>query len=295
MKINNQIKTLKSEIQQLKTSSALATTSPASPQPLSNIPSSELESKLASYQSFMAEYIVNSQNEKLLAVKEAELKAEKKFQERLEKLFEASGMALPADSSSTSTAGVDSGRGGGEETLFQKRNAYIIQAANAGSSRWGSKEIERAIEQTKSSPTSVSSSSSSTAPESTTTAVNASPFDMRNAQIVAAANAGVSRWGEKEVERAAKINNGATATSSPTPATAPVTLEDRINLGSSTAFESRNVQVVASAAAGKSRWGDKEVERAMESNGATVTKTAPSTTAISLDDRVNLGARLLGV
>ena len=188
----------------------------------------------------MAEYIVNSQNEKLLAVKEAELKAEKKFQERLEKLFEASGMTLPADSSSTATASgdsvVDSGRG--EETLFQKRNAYIIQAANAGSSRWGSKEIERAIEQTKNAPTSVSSSS--TAP-ATTTAVNASPFDMRNAQIVAAANAGVSRWGEKEVERA-KIN-GVTATTSPTPATAPVTLEDRINLGSSTAFESRNAQV----------------------------------------------------
>jgi len=190
----------------------------------------------------MAEYIVNSQNEKLLAVKEAELKAEKKFQERLEKLFEASGMTLPADSSSTATASgdsvVDSGRG--EETLFQKRNAYIIQAANAGSSRWGSKEIERAIEQTKSAPTSVSSSS--TAPATTSTsAANASPFDMRNAQIVAAANAGVSRWGEKEVERA-KIN-GATATTSPTPATAPVTLEDRINLGSSTAFESRNAQV----------------------------------------------------
>ena len=191
----------------------------------------------------MAEYIVNSQNEKLLAVKEAELKAEKKFQERLEKLFEASGMTLPADSSSTATASgdsaVDSGRLG-EETLFQKRNAYIIQAANAGSSRWGRKEIERAIEQTKSAPTSVSSSS--TAPATTSTsAANASPFDMRNAQIVAAANAGVSRWGEKEVERA-KIN-GATATTSPTPATAPVTLEDRINLGSSTAFESRNAQV----------------------------------------------------
>ena len=37
----------------------------------------------------MAEYIVNSQNENLLAVKEGELKAEKKLQERLEKLFEA--------------------------------------------------------------------------------------------------------------------------------------------------------------------------------------------------------------
>jgi len=50
---------------------------------------------------------------------------------------------------------------------------------------------------------------------------------------------------------------------------------------------------VAAASVGKSRWGDKEVERAMESNGATVT-VAPPTTAISLDDRVNLGARLLG-
>ena len=37
----------------------------------------------------MSEYIVNAQNQKLLAVKEAELKAEKKFQDRLEQLLAA--------------------------------------------------------------------------------------------------------------------------------------------------------------------------------------------------------------
>ena len=58
---------LKAEIDQLRASSALAVVaaSPAAP-PLAVDSSSEIQSKLASYQNFMASYIVNAQNQKLL-------------------------------------------------------------------------------------------------------------------------------------------------------------------------------------------------------------------------------------
>lgn len=211
---------LKGEIQQLKSSSGLATTAAAPAAPLSNIPSSEAEAKLASYQSFMAEYIVNAQNQKLLAVKEAELKAEKKFQEQLEKLFEASGIALPP--------GAVSGAGAApvvEETLFQLRNANIIAAAAKGKSRWGGMEIERAKEEAKSAPV------ASAAPGPAAAAAAPSIFDQRNANVVASAGAGKSRWGDMEVAKAA---NGVTVVTPPAAApkaAAPATLEDRVNLG----------------------------------------------------------------
>jgi len=270
---------LKAEIQQLKTSSsALATTTtpPIPPAaPLANINTAELEQKLASYQAFMADYIVKSQNEKLLAVKEAELKAEKKFQDRLEKLFAAGGMAL----STGESAAVDDTTAAAvvvEESLFDKRNKQIIAAGSA--SRWGSAEINRAIEQSKNAPTSTAATTSvqETVPE-------VSLYDLRNSQIIAAG--AKSRWGSAEINRA--IKNGATAAtvSQPTVSTAP----------SETAFTSRNKQVVAAANAGKSRWGNMEVERAVK-NGATAAVTAVKEEvkpSIGLEDRINLGASLL--
>lgn len=219
-KKNSEIAALKAEIQQLKTSSALATTSPAAvpAAPLAAVPFSEMEAKLASYQAFMAEYIVNAQTQKLLAVKEAELKAEKKFQERLEKLFAASGMALPGSVGEVVTADAAPAVVV-EETPYQKRNAQIIAAAATGISRWGGKEIDRAIAEQKDQDT-------STAPS--TSAVPPTTFELRNAQVVAAAGAGKSRWGDMEVERAKA--NGA-AEEEEEKLAAPVSLEDRVNLG----------------------------------------------------------------
>jgi hypothetical protein len=66
----------------------------------------------------------------------------------------------------------------------------------------------------------------------------------------------------------------------------------------------RNARVVASAGVGKSRWGTMEVERAMRNgsaaSAAAIVFAAPPAVAAeekraaSLEDRVNLGARLLG-
>ncbi|KAL9181692.1 hypothetical protein ACHAXT_012035 [Thalassiosira profunda] len=213
-KKNAEIEALKAEIQQLQSSSGLATTA-APAAPLANVATADLEQKLASYQSFMAEYIVNAQTQKLLAVKEAELKAEKKFQERLEKLFAAGGIPLPVE-------GGAAGGGAAEgSSLYQLRNAQVVAAAAAGKSRWGALEVEKAKELLGSAPAATVAS--------TTASATASPFEQRNAQVVAAAAAGKSRWGNMEVEKA---KGGAAVAVVETPAApASVSLEDRVNLG----------------------------------------------------------------
>lgn len=236
---------------------------------MSIISASEAQAKLASYQQFMSEYIVNAQNQKLLAVREAELKAEKKFQERLEKLLSASGVALPpsdAVKAEPAPAAVLS--------LYQKRNLKVAAAGAAGKSRWGSFEVQKAVEHAKNQPVAVTSS----------TEGESSVFDQRNARVLAAAAAGKSRWGDMEVQRAK--NNGLAS------------LDDRVNIGASL-FDQRNARVLAAAAAGKSRWGEMEVQRAKSSVIPAASSAAAATPAsvktVTLQDRVNFGARLLGV
>ena len=212
----------------------------------------------------MEEYIVNAQNQKLLAVKEAELKAEKKFQDRLEQLLAASGAALPSSDAVEAQPAAAA-----ELSLFQKRNLKVAAAGEAGKSRWGSLEVTKATELAKSQPVVVASS----------TVAESSLFDQRNARVVAAADAGKSRWGDMEVQKAK--SSGMISS-----------LEDRVNLGASL-FDQRNARVVAAAAAGKSRWGDMEVQKAGGSSPAPASPAPPK--VITLEDRVNLGARLVGV
>lgn len=206
-KKNAEIAELKAQIEQLKSNPALPAAAPA--EPVSIVSASDAEAKLASYQQFMSEYIVNAQNQKLMAVKEAELKAEKKFQERLEQLLAASGVALPSSDVVPETAA--------ELTLFEKRNLKVAAAGEAGKSRWGSLEVKKAAESVKSQPVVVASAA----------ADDSTLFDQRNARVVAAAAAGKSRWGDKEVERA----GGSASTPAAPAAPKVITLEDRVNLG----------------------------------------------------------------
>ena len=285
-KKNIEISVLKAEIERLKSSSPSSSTTVAVPPPPSpsNLESntmdiSEMQSKLASYQSFMAEYIVDSQNQKLAAVKEAESRVEKKFMEKIEKLLSlnggggdlgVNGIAAVATSPAADAATISTIAGVGEQSVFQKRNNQILQAADANKSRWGSMEIERAKKEQMLSPPPLQSSS----------AAAKTVFDRRNDQVIASAAAGKSRWGGKEVERAMK--NGVSVA---------------VPAATATLFDRRNAQVIASAAAGKSRWGGMEVERAMK-NGVVVGGgqcRSPSGAVVTLEERVNLGARLLGV
>jgi len=175
----------------------------------------------------MAEYIVKAQNQKLLAVREAELKAEKKFQERLEKLLQAGGMPMPP-------------------------------------------AVEAEV-----------------VPE---VAAKESSFDARNREVAASAAVGKSRWGEMEVNKAREA----------VAAKGPAAIAAAIPVGTKpqSSFQSRNAQVAAAAAAGKSRWGDAEVNRLNNGVGAAPAadskqEEAKDITAVSLEERVNLGARLL--
>ena len=208
--------------------------------------------------------MINAQNQKLLAIREAELKAEKKFEEKLEKLLAASNAALKESS-------VDATVLSKKATLFEKRNARVVAAAKAGVSRWGGMEVMRAGEGVKNAPV---------AADSTPDVTELTLFDQRNARVVAAASAGKSRWGSMEVDRAK--NSGAVTSSSTSSKT---TVETNL-------FDQRNARVVAAASAGKSRWGSKEVERAM---GSTLADMAPPTAAetASLANRVNVGAQLV--
>jgi len=181
----------------------------------------ELQEKVESYQKFIADYIVNAQNQKLLAVKEAELKAEKKFQERLEQLFANSGMLLPG---SGEDAAPPENSVAAEPTLYDKRNARVVAAATAGKSRWGAMEVEKVEELVKNSA--VATEEAATLVET----AEATLFEQRNAKIVAAAGAGKARWGNKEVERAAQLHGEELKVQDP-PKVKKITLEERVNLG----------------------------------------------------------------
>ena len=78
----------------------------------------------------MAEYIIKAQEEKAKAVKEAEIAIAKKYEDKLNAF-----MLNPAAGTSAATE---------EPSLYKERNANIAAAANAGTSRWGNKEVERA-------------------------------------------------------------------------------------------------------------------------------------------------------
>ena len=267
-------KELKAEIATLKSLQSATGGTIDSPPAISTPPppedSTAIAQQLVSYQTFMEQYMVNAQNQKLQAVREAELKAEKKFQERLENLLAASKAALKESSVDATVLSRDA-------TLFDKRNARIVAAANAGVSRWGSMEVDKAKEQSKSAPL-----ASETAPSVSQSTDGSSLFDQRNAKVIAAADAGKSRWGSAEVDRAKSSGVFTTAATSPQGA------------AGATLFELRNARVVAAADAGKSRWGSKEVEKA---GGSSVKPPSPTPTPVlaSLEDRVNLGAKLLSV
>lgn len=90
----------------------------------------ELIAKISSYQKFMADYIVKSNEEKILAVKVAEEKVAEKYEAKMLLL----GSSESKESSSESK----------ESSTFDKRNAKVVAAAKAGKSRWGDNEVAKA-------------------------------------------------------------------------------------------------------------------------------------------------------
>ncbi|GMI45593.1 hypothetical protein TrCOL_g5940 [Triparma columacea] len=141
-KYETDIKALKDEIASLKSSPAAASPAPQSSSSLSapgtlqsaSFPSTnkDLQKKLADYQSFLSDYIVNTQAEKRRAVAEAESKIHAFYQAKMQEL------ALPGSAPSLQLGGVDSA----PETLFDKRNRMV--AEQGGKGRWIGREVDRA-------------------------------------------------------------------------------------------------------------------------------------------------------
>ncbi len=224
------LQTLKSEVAELKTELAsvpresavvLSSGPPSTGADLSKLTTEELRAKLVQYQEFMAKYIVQAQQQKMKAVRAAELATAAKYEAKIKLLLasaddaSAAAPAAPAAAAATSSP---------ETKLYDTRSANVAAAAKAGKSRWGDKEVAK---------------------------VKIASDSLDSFTPVA----------DDEVNGKA---NGFAAT-----APAPVSLPG------SGLFEERNKRVAAAAAAGKSRWGDAEVQKAASQQQPTL-ESAPS-------------------
>jgi hypothetical protein len=292
----------------------------------------ELQAKLSSYQSFITNYIVEAQEQKRLAVQQAEAAVAKKYEE---KLLILGAVARPADVATIPPVAND---------LYSTRNAKVSAAAAAGKSRWGDLESHRASLVT-------GGNTLQMAEPVATVARLASPQEMyyqsRNERVFAAGKS--SRWGPMEVQKAAGVAVTPIAASTPSTATIPVaslaaraivtpdiiaaadhglrsdggvgglTLAERLTTGAvvtrpTVTHETMNYHIrnIKIAAAGKaSRWGPMEVEKASK---LAITPIVSVRSAVppevlaadhglrndgavggpTLAERVNLGAKLMG-
>lgn len=246
----------------------------------------EIAAKLIAYQSFMAKYIVEAQEEKLRAVKAAEAAMAKKFEGNL---LSAAAPAAPVLASAASSP---------ETKLYMDRNAKVSAAAAAGKSRWGQKEVER-VSRTN------NVGAAAIAPEEVNGSAVVKPSVASPAVVVPpevkAADHGLRSDGSVGgLTLAERVALGASANG----AAAPPMLSKQGVL-----YHQRNAMVAASAKAGKSRWGDMEVQKAVKlaSAAPAAVAAAPEIEAAdhglradgsvggpSLAERVNLGAQLLG-
>ena len=212
----------------------------------------ELQAKLLAYQQFMAKYIVKSQEEKIQAIKAAEAVAKKKYEEQLANLLPTANAAAavvePASNDATK--------------LYMKRNLKVSEAAKVGKSRWGNMETKRVAEQVGSTCVPYYSL------QVNGVVVNVPP-EVADADHGLRADGGVG--GPSLAERVAIGANGASAPTTPavpvvptaplTQTTAP-TLKNPFASRNQILYHERNEMVSAAAKAGKSRWGQLEVEKA---------------------------------
>lgn len=284
----------------------------------------------------MANYIVESHQAKIKAIEAAQLATAKKYEEKL-KLLGGSTSAPPAAAAPA------------ESKLFQERSEKVAAAAKAGKSRWGDAENAKAAKGSIGAPPVASAAAAPAAalPD------GSELYDKRNARIAAAAKAGKSRWGAMENDKAQQLAAGALPSASSSGSASnnavPVdivekadhglradggvsgpSLMERLNLGAELVaaegqgtapaplnglYDKRNARVAAAAAAGKSRWGPMENDKAKEmvaalpAGGSASSVAAVSNEIIekadhglradggvsgpSLADRVNLGAALV--
>jgi len=135
---------------------------------------------------------------------------------------------------------------------FDKRNAMVAAAGQAGKSRWGEPEVAKASQASASLPPSTSSSSSSGS-VSTPIVVVEVPPEVEAADHGLRADGGVG--GPSLAER---VNFGAQLVNKQT-ASAPASAAS--SSLSTTYYDKRNARITAAGLAGKSRWGAMEIHK----------------------------------
>jgi hypothetical protein len=192
----------------------------------------------------------------------------------------AGGKAAP----NLATAGANSP----ENISYVKRNAHIAAAAAAGKSRWGAMESQRvagcgvALKPNVAVAAAVAPAPARLVPAEVEAAVVAADHGLR-------ADGGVGGLTLSE-----RVNMGAKAAggkAAPALATAGAISPENIS------YAKRNAHIAAAASAGKSRWGAMENERIKKlislPAGSTDSPPKAAAAAVTLEERVNLGARLL--
>lgn len=302
-----EIEELKKEVESLKKGGALATTQ----QPVLGTVNKLTTEKLAAYQQFMADYIVNAQEEKYRAVKAAEIAMSKKYKEKL--LLLGSAGVVPKKEEVAAVALAETPSSISEETkLYAQRSAKVEAAGKAGKSRWGDAEVKKAANV-------VAANGVQTIPASASTTKTTKSDPVLNVAVidvppeVSAADHGLrADGGVGGLSLAERVSLGSKSSAAATPAVVVVNGAATSNVVTSL-YDKRNARISAAAKAGKSRWGQMENDKATNL-AAAVLSAAPAAAPVpaevsdadhglradggvsgpSLAERVNLGAQLLG-
>ena len=195
----------------------------------------------------------------------------------------------------------------GSNINYEKRNVMIAAAGKAGKSRWGEPEVARASHASASLPGVKSAGSSTSTAYVVPPEVEAADHGLR-------ADGGVG--GPSLAERvnfgAQLVNGQRTSTASLVTASAPAAPSMS---APTTYFDKRNSMIVAAGLAGKSRWGEMEIQKAQSWVAGNLPSSSSNIDIVmtpeieaadhglradggvggpSLAQRVNLGAALVG-
>jgi len=330
-KKNAEIDILKQEMAELRLNPGQTSTLAPFPSPqqihkdVADMSREELVAKLVKYQNYMQKYMVVAQEEKRRAVIAAQEEAKKKWEEAMLRLQPA---ATAAPVTTTATA----------SPLYMARNAAVSKAAAAGKSRWGGMEVQRVArssgavntvstatpppsptktpEKPRILPSTVATFNGAAAPTKISAPTVSSPPEVVTVPPeVEAADHGLRANGhvggltlaERVAQGAMADNIGAKiVVSASTPVAASVVAPPALSSRNEVLYTQRNINVLAAAKAGKSRWGNQEIERvqsivnslpagasaaaAVGASGAVINGAADPP---ALEERVNLGARML--
>jgi len=313
-KKNTEIKTLKNEVTALKErvevpreSAVVLSSEPATGRDLSSMTTEELRAKLFQYQEFMAKYIVQAQQQKMKAVKMAEVATAARYEEKIKFLLAAGSTTASSESEVVPSKDVAKVKitpkdsdvdlkakpvNGAKKAngvaapspinlpssdLFDERNKKIAAAGKAGKSRWGDAEVKKAsAESSKPSLSSTPGTSTPPAPPAPP-----APSSGVSPEIEAADHGLRNDGGVGGPTLAERVNLGQQLfTGSDAAATAPPAPIAEVSPQLST-YDLRNARIARAAAAGKSRWGNMENMKATSLTAASksVTETAPSSVA----------------